>query len=1468
LYLGEGIGIEGSRGLSLDFRPSNISARPSLTATIFVIHNPRHHPLPTCASLLMGKSNEEDVMENVSECSNVIGIDIGSVSLSIVLMDLDGKILDSAYTFHKGNIPQSLRDIQSKLDISHVGGIAGVSSSARFNTDLVHLYNTQIAIIAATKFHQPDAASILHVGAERFMLIQFDSNGDYQLTRTNSSCAAGTGSFLDQQADRLSLSGAEELCLMALDNNEPTPEIASRCAVFARTDLIHAQQRGYSKAAICDSLCKGLASNIANATFNKIAVNYPLLITGGVSKNTAVIKDLEKLAGVQFLTNANAHLFGAIGAALMLLKEKSVRAPMTIASLEDVLKHETKGDNYYGPLDLKLSSYPDFTSEKNFHFTPQKAVHSKEVEIHFYKKFGRGDLYPVYLGIDIGSTSTKAVLLDKTKEPLIGLYTYTAGNPLSSVKSLFEAIENITISESIDLAILGVGTTGSGRSFIGKIIGADLILDEITTHARAAYELNPETDTIIEIGGQDSKFTMMDHGRVTFSQMNTVCAAGTGSFIEEQALKLNCPLKEYDGKAAKVGSPMASDRCTVFMERDINQLLSKGNSVNEILATVLHSVTENYVKRVASEASIGKQICFQGATARNRSLVAAFEQRINRPIFVSKYCHLAGALGTALLLMEEHNTATAFRGLKLYEENIPVQTETCTLCNNNCSISVAELRGEKVAYGFVCGRDYETQRKVSKNQSGFDLIRERRKIFSSAIKVSKKPKPVIGIPVSLHLFEEFPVWKRFFSELGIRTISSDKNKESLKQGKLVAGAEFCAPIDSLYGDVTYLTSKVDYIFLPVFLQAHDKPKDSERYYCYYTQFSPSLIYNMKGGEVKDKCLSPLLNFSKGNFQVAVELYKCLNEIIPDINFYSVYTALTNAFSHFNVQKEKLKDMFNHHFKDEKNLSVVLLGRPYVVLSPELNKGIPDIFNGLGIKTFYQDMLPTDKTETGVVDSLLKKVPWYYASKILEAAHLIANTPKLYPVLITAFRCAPDSFIIEYFKKILTQSNKPYLILQIDEHNSNVGYETRIEAAVRSFKNHAALSIPSTEIADKEILPEIETDIGNKTLLMPGWDPIVTPLLVANLKRIGIDARMMESSSMIIKKSMAHNTGQCLPVNIIAQEFIEYIKEHNLVPANTILFMLDSKVTCNIRLYPQFIKGVLQNYGNGMEKAHVYCGAISHLEISLSACYHAYFAYMIGGLIRRLGCRIRPYELQKGQTNKVIDESVKLLEQAFLGKKDVEKTVIEAVALFDEIPREDRNRPKVALFGDFYVCDNDVINQDLCQSIEDAGGEVITIPYSDYVKINRDNVVRRWMERGDYYKALQLRLILASLKLIDHRYYKPFMKYLGTPHEIDPSKLEKHLTKFNINRNLGGESYDNILKIFYIMESYPDTALFVQTNPSFCCPSLVTEAMSNQIKQITGIPVATITYDGTDENKNDIIIPYLQEKGFSLEKTAK
>jgi predicted CoA-substrate-specific enzyme activase len=1187
----------------------------------------------------------------------------------------------------------------------------------------------------------------------------------------------------------------------------------------------------------------------------------PLLITGGVSKNKVVKSYLEKQLKTKFLIHRYSHLFGAIGAGLLLLREKQDSSVLSINSFRDILIHENSGKQYfYEPLSLRLSRYPDFSNEGSYRFTPAVSLHPAEIEIDIYSQLARNACCNLHLGIDIGSTSTKAILIDESRNPVAGFYTYTAGKPLSAVKAIFEAVEGYLSRTVREFTIAGVGTTGSGRKFIGQIINADLIIDEITSHARAAYELNPRTDTIIEIGGQDAKFTLIDNGSVTFSRMNSVCAAGTGSFLHEQARKLGCPLSDYSRNAENVSAPLASDRCTVFMERDIGQLFNNGYSVNEILATALHSVTENYLKKVGVEASIGQNICFQGATAKNRSLIAAFEQRLKKPIYVSKYCHLTGALGTAIMLQEQNIKQTGFRGLGIYHEEITIETETCNLCTNNCCISLATVAGEKVAYGFMCGRDYGTHHYISGNRTDFDLMEYRKRVFSSEPVNAFKEKVTVGIPATLHLFEELSLWKRFFNNLSIRTITSENYRDPLKTGKSLAGAEFCTPISSIFGHVIYLSDKVDYIFLPVLLQTRERSKGAEGQYCYYTQFSASLVYTMKINDIPDKCLSPFLSFSKGKYHVAQKLFQCLKPVLKNgISYFTVFNAFNEALSYYSNQKKQLSGAFKKHFQPEKEISVVLLGRPYIVLSKTLNKGIPDIFNSLGIKTFYQDMITSDDIDLEDINVLLKKVPWYFVTKILETAKIIAQTKNLYPVLITAFKCAPDSFIIEYFKRIFDSCRKPYLILQIDEHDSNIGYETRIEAAVRSFKNHSSICGENQGFDASQLFPKITRDISDKTLLFPMWDPVVSPLLVANMKRIGIDARLMNSSELIIKKSMAYNTGQCLPINIIAQEFIDYVQENKLEPEKTMIWAIDTKLSCNIRLYPEYIKSILENYGHGMEKAHVYSGLLTHLEISLNACYYAFFAYFLGGLIRMTGNRTRPYEVNKGETDQVITMSVEILEKAFLGEKPLEKAVMEVINLFERILRFEGNRPKVALFGDFYVCDNDVMNQKLSHAIEEAGGEIITVPYTDFIRMSLDNIIRRRIDSREYLSAAQQRLISSGLKLLEDKFYRYFEKYLGPQKTVNPKKLEKNLARFNINPYNSGESYDNILKIFYIIENYPDVSLFVQTNPAFCCPSLVTEAMTNEIKRLTGVPVVTLTYDGTDDYKNDIIIPYLQSK---------
>jgi predicted CoA-substrate-specific enzyme activase len=1129
-------------------------------------------------------------------------------------------------------------------------------------------------------------------------------------------------------------------------------------------------------------------------------------------------------------------------------------------------------------LELKLSAYPDFNSLEQYRFRADFIKFDNPVEVDIYEDLVRYQQQKgsckALLGIDIGSTSTKAVLMDRSKNILVGVYTRTAGRPALAVQNLFAAMHDIMERKQCSLNIVGAGTTGSGRKFSGRIIGADLIIDEITAHARAAFEISPDVDTILEIGGQDSKFTTLQKGMVTFSIMNTVCAAGTGSFIEEQARKLGCPLTEYSQRTEGKQSPITSDRCTVFMERDMNYYLSKGYHTDEILASVLHAIRENYLTKVAIEDHIGQKVLFQGATAKNKALVAAFEQRLQKPIHVSKYCHLTGAIGVALKLTDQNLSQTTFRGLELYRKQIPIRSEVCELCTNHCKISVANVEGQNVAYGFLCGRDYDTRKFVNNNISGFDLLKSRRRIFTFKPQKEYSEPVTIGIPAALHMMEDLVFWRIFFDELGIRTITSEDYMDAVKAGKRLAGAEFCAPITAMYGHIQYLMDKSDIVFLPFYLDHKGNQNDVRRQYCYYTQFAPSLAAMVPGkgrdGRLNSyRLLTPLVYYLYSNFHTRVQLYKSVKAVSRRRIKFSEITA---AFDKAAAFKENAFDRLRHLYQTEAQktdrLHVVLLGRPYNILSKAMHKGIPNMFASLGIKTFFQDMLPYDKKETGAIEPLLNELHWHYSAKIMEAAADTAQSKDAYPVLVTSFKCSPDSFVIDYFKRLMESYDKPYLILQLDEHDSSVGYETRIEAAIRSFKNHHD-SVRTNKVSEQDNLfswkPAPKNKLTDKTLVIPNWDHLSLSLVVATLRREGIDARLLEETRTSIQKSLRYNTGQCIPLNIIAQEFMDYIENHALDPAKTVLWTATSAIPCNLRLFPSYIKRILQLNGKGFEQADVYPGVISFADLSMKLPINTYFAYMFGGMIKKIGCQIRPYEAVPGATDEAIQKSLSVAMDAFLGNHKKTAAAAEIVALFDAVEttiQDDGSgsipaKPKVCIFGDLYARDNEIFNQNLIHKIESHGGEVVTTPYSSFVKMIAKPYLRKWFVEGNYLSVLSSKALITTITRLEKRYLKYFSKILKDPEPDYNESPKEILARYNVRIEHTGESMDNILKIFYTIKHHPDVSLFVQTSPAFCCPSLVTEAMATEIERQTGVPIVSITYDGTGGDKNDIVVPYLK-----------
>ena len=529
---------------------------------------------------------------------------------------------------------------------------------------------------------------------------------------------------------------------------------------------------------------------------------------------------------------------------------------------------------------MEKSKYPSFETEE--FYTDDDA---NEVRI---ARWPAGQDVRVFLGIDIGSTSTKAVLMDDDDQNVLAdIYRKTSGDPIGATKLLFRAVRGLTAKKKARLAILGVGTTGSGRKIVGEVIGADLIVNEISAHVAGAAKTDPTIDTIFEIGGQDSKYMHLSDGHIQDSNMNYVCAAGTGSFVEEQAKKLGYTVAEAGSAVIGVRPPLATDRCTVFMEQDMSRLIQSGATPQEAFAAVMVSVTKNYLHKVVGNRYRSREkIFFQGATARNPALVAAFERLLNVEVVVSPFCHVMGAYGAALLAREfmQRQQKSAFRGLDLENRDISLRREACVLCPNHCSITFADIQGvtESPSLGYMCGREPgETRRCVSPHTR---LLRRRQSLWQAAGCGIKLPTdaPTIGIPQALTIYTYLPLWRRFFNRLGYQIRLSGPTTQAIRElGSRLCGAEFCFPSKVLLGHAASLAVKegVDFLFLPQ--MKNEVPDDhvTTSSFCPYVQATPSYTraaFKLNALETV-RILSPIVDMRLTERQLVGKLAKTLSK---------------------------------------------------------------------------------------------------------------------------------------------------------------------------------------------------------------------------------------------------------------------------------------------------------------------------------------------------------------------------------------------------------------------------------------------------------------------------------------------------------------------------------------------------------------------------------------------------------------
>lgn len=573
-----------------------------------------------------------------------LGLDIGSISINTVVMDNDRNIIEDHYNFSHGKPFHVLRDVLQDVMKRHgednIDTIAITGSGGKVAIDLIGGYfvNEIIAHSSSVAEMYPDARSVIEMGGEDSKLILMENKkvmhksqlSDFTM---NTLCAAGTGSFLDQQAKRVGVSIEGEFGEMALKSEKP-PHIAGRCSVFAKSDMIHLQQIATPVHDIVAGLCYAVARNFKSNMAKGKELEKPIVFQGGVAANAGVVKAFKDIFDIDeelIIPKYHASM-GAIGAVFYILDNPP----------EEELPF--KGFN-------KLFAYLVNERKNGAHLEPLKISDAEYFTDVVFKPNGTEKL-DVYLGVDVGSLSTNVVLIDDENNVVARRYIPTASKPIDAIKRGMSEIDE-EIGHKVN--VKGVGTTGSGRYLTGDFIGADTIQNEITAQATAAIAYDPTVDTIIEIGGQDSKYISIENGVVVDFEMNKVCAAGTGSFLEEQAEKLNINIKEEFGKLALGADEPArlGDRCTVFMESDLNSQQQKGTSKESLVAGLAYSIVHNYLHMVVGDKKIGDKVFFQGGVTNNRAVVAAFEQVLGKKIIVPPHFDVTGAIGVAIIARNE-----------------------------------------------------------------------------------------------------------------------------------------------------------------------------------------------------------------------------------------------------------------------------------------------------------------------------------------------------------------------------------------------------------------------------------------------------------------------------------------------------------------------------------------------------------------------------------------------------------------------------------------------------------------------------------------------------------------------------------------------------------------------------------------------------------------------------------------------
>ena len=977
------------------------------------------------------------------------------------------------------------------LPLSACGGVAVTGSGAGMVRALapgLRELEEVPSLVKGVRALAPQAACVMQMGAQSGVFATGFASGAAPEFAMNESCAAGTGSFFEDQMQRLGLplDSYSDLVTRA----QSVPRLSGRCSVFAKTDIIHRQQEGVPVEDILQGLCHATVKAFKATIVRSLPVEKPLALAGGTLLNAGVVRAVREVFDLgedELLADPQLVNAQAVGAALA--AAEAGEADAQLAALRATLGGESAGQAD----DLaRLPRLPhvDCTPNRGFALAPSPwnpagapAYDSGAVpRSAAVDALAAGQPVPVALGVDVGSTSTNLVLVSTDSALLDAQYLRTRGNPKQAVRDGLASLAQRVGSRA---HVVAAGVTGSGRTMIGNLIGADAVRDEITAQARAAAAADPLVDTVFEIGGQDSKYIGLAAGQVADFQMNKVCAAGTGSFVEEQAARLGIALPDYGALALSAERPVdLGERCTVFVETAINAALAKGATKPEVAAGLCLSVVRNYLHKVVNNKPVGRRIVLQGGVAYNPAIVAAFRAYAGDDLTVSPYFAVSGAVGAALLAAEAQGVLSVQTGVAADKTFPPSNFKGWDL--SGASHAARRVDPEEIAANRAFFHKVDEM-----YLEGYDPVRD-------------PAKKTVGIPRALMLHKLFPMANAFFKQLGFNVVLTDaSDEETVRLAQASAQGETCYPVKLVHGHMAQLLDAgVDYVFMPsVHTIRHLKSTVPHNYACTYMQSIPAIVakeLDYEGHGIT--LLNPQMNLDFGQGAMA----EVMLEVGAQLGRTPQETAramLAGGFAvtEFTRKTEELGDQLLASLKPGERV-IVIITRNYGIVDPALNMGIPDLLLDRGQKVITVSHLHAH--DLGI-SADYPGVVWPFGQHILSGAKLVRRDPRLFAVYLTNHGCGPDTVISHLFAEEM--AGKPYLQIEMDEHYSKVGVETRVEAFLNAIEHYEAADLRGTPTSRHVVNLACEPLREGELAGLPSFGPY-GPLAAQWLRDQGIPVR--------------------------------------------------------------------------------------------------------------------------------------------------------------------------------------------------------------------------------------------------------------------------------------------------------------------------------------------------------------------------